>query len=158
MKKILLLSLIAFCLSLAHSQTTIVLKDGSHYSGTIVDSTKKRISVILIGRKEPVEILRNEISFMLNSDSVAEKDRKDAITFTHYKTLPSTYFKRAGNFGAVSITGIIGGGIVGIVGAVMKNTTVAYVGAGVSGAGVIFLIPTFLNLHKGGQALQDKGW
>ncbi len=69
MKKILIISIITFWISLIHSQSTIVLKDSSRYTGTIVSTSKKYISVILTGRKEPTDIGRDEISSITNNNS-----------------------------------------------------------------------------------------
>jgi len=171
MKKILLLSLIAFAVSLAHSQTTIVLKDYSKYEGAIVDSTNTSIYILPKGKKSSFSIAKDEILMIENTDSfeIRQQQRANAAYYagkfgtmdTSRKitlNLPSQYFKQAGEFGVTSVCFILGGGITGIVGAVLKNTTVAYVGAGVSGAGFVLLIPAFVKIHRGGAAFEERGW
>ena len=173
MKKILLLSLIAFAVSLAHSQTTIVLKDYSKYEGAIVDSTNTSIYILPKGKKSSFSIAKDEILMIENTDSfeIRQQQRANAAYYagkfgsidTSSKTkitlnLPSQYFKSAGRFGIASISLVVAGGILATVGGLKGVLPLAYAGAGLSGAGVVLLIPAFAKIHRGGAAFEERGW
>lgn len=91
-------------------------------------------------------------SIVINTDTVK---RVSSVVLETYK-LPSKYMHRAATFGIVSATVSVAGLACLTYGAIVKNTTATYIGAGVCGAGLVLNIPTFINLSQAANALDIK--
>jgi len=71
---------------------------------------------------------------------------------------PSTYFKRSAGFAGAGLATMIVGGILSGIGASKGAKIPTYIGAGLAGGGLILEIGAIVNLFKGGEALEQKGW
>lgn len=143
----------AFWTNCVQSQTaTLVLRDSSRYTGFMEDSAGKYIDFIRTGHTDSYAFSKKDIAYITNTDSLLARDKRNDIDL---RLPPSAFFKRAGNYGVASVMMIIAGGITGIVGGIKGNKIATYTGASVSGAGFIFLIPAFVSIHNGAQALKE---
>lgn len=147
----------AFWINAVQSQSqaiTIILKDSTRHTGYVMKEDSARI-------KFSAEDLPAAKWF--NKEDILNYDSKAQKIDLHYKAAAdaqqkqaSDYFIGAGGFGVASVLLMVGGVVSTSVGAATGNKIAIYSGAGLSGAGLIFLIPTFTNVINGGKALRQK--
>lgn len=153
MKHIFTLLLATLLISAAKSQAvTILMPDSSTHVGYVMKTDSLRIKFSTddwptarwINKADILNYARIENRLSLNMpEEVATGNA-------------SQHFINAGGFGIASVLLMVGGVAASAAGAATGNKIVVYAGAGMSGAGLLFLIPTFTNITKGGKALKAK--
>jgi len=180
MNKFIPLFFLLFCSHQVFTQNTITLKDGISY--TKISDIKNYPDYIHIEYKgvHETSILKRDVASLelkyAITDSVTKQQTYGTITTLQeldkiypvinigskdYKSYASStgsivttrdHLKIAGTFGSVSIAMTIVGIVLSTTGVAAGKPAATYVGAGFGAAGLVFLIPTFGQIHAAGTA------
>ena len=133
---------------------TIYMKDNTRHTGYIMNEDSARIK--FSANDLPTAKWFNKAD-IINYDNKSQKvDLHYSPAAGTYNKKASDYFVNAGGFGIASVLLMVGGVAATSVGAATNNKIEVYSVAGLSGAGLIFLIPTFTNVISGAKALREK--